>query len=460
MPHHRVLSRGTAAPRRTGLVAALLTCVTVGGLAAAGPAAQAAPTAPPPGRPGTPTQVPASELLSGLVSLFAEHVYLGGQVVDATARGGASSPLAVQARLARRGHVDAQIALGIDSGVNGAGPKFYRELEATSDAETRLAVAAGARRTGPAQLKVLAARVQQGDEALGKLGALAVAAPAGSAVKTAAALTKLHIAFSAATVAAGTATAARAPQQYALTELTAAAGALPAVAYAEGIATKLKLGRIDTKAAVLRASVTLLLVSHVQQTGLYTATLLRSGPTSSLTSAAGLAEDVNTRALSLLFRQAYGASVGKTFLDGWRGHIGGYATYADGLRTGRLTQQARGLKGLEGYVGAAAKQLAALLPNLGITRLTQDLSTHVHGTEQEIREQAGASTGQYATALAGDKHFADVAGYLSAALVAQQGSRARSCSRRTCRVCCAASLRAADVARAVRRACSRGKGRA
>lgn len=420
MPHHRVLSRGTAAPRRTGLVAALLTCVTVGGLAAAGPAAQAAPTAPPPGRPGTPTQVPASELLSGLVSLFAEHVYLGGQVVDATARGGASSPLAVQARLAR-GHVDAQIALGIDSGVNGAGPKFYRELEATSDAETRLAVAAGARRTGPAQLKVLAARVQQGDEALGKLGALAVAAPAGSAVKTAAALTKLHVAFSAATVAAGTATAARAPQQYALTELTAAAGALPAVAYAEGIATKLKLGRIDTKAAVLRASVTLLLVSHVQQTGLYTATLLRSGPTSSLTSAAGLAEDVNTRALSLLFRQAYGASVGKTFLDGWRGHIGGYATYADGLRTGRLTQQARGLKGLEGYVGAAAKQLAALLPNLGITRLTQDLSTHVHGTEQEIREQAGATTGQYATALAGDKHFADVAGYLSAALVAQQG---------------------------------------
>lgn len=406
------LARRTAAVMATGALALTLG-VTPATPATAATAAAAAPTVPAVPAPAGPTATAAAGLLTDLVALFSEHVYLSGEVVTAGLTAGTNSPLYAAAVTALDDN-NHSLAAAITSGSQDP-TAYYQALTATGKAEAVLSLDFASGRPSDATLAKHAAEVEQGDLSLAKLGVQSLQGV------TLDQLTLAHKTLSTTIVQAGSAVTSGAKDAFVLTELAAVRSSDQASAYAAGIAAKKGLTGVDSRAAVLRAALTLLFVGHVYQTGILTHTALLKGPRSPQARAASLAEDANSQALAKSIEQLFGSAAGGQFLADWRAHIGGYKTFVMAKVSRNATQRARAIKGLNGYVGDAAAQFHGLLPNLGTTKLTQDLSTHIAGTEKQIDLQAAMSVGQFANARAGAKHFADVAATLAATIVAKKG---------------------------------------
>ncbi|MDT7543926.1 MAG: hypothetical protein QOE99_36 [Actinomycetota bacterium] len=168
------------------------------------------------------------------------------------------------------------------------------------------------------------------------------------------------------------------PKQFQL--LQDAAGHMPGTAaiLAGGIATNLKLGMADTKAADLRAGLTALLTQHVYAAGIAISTAVSKGGNlkDPMVVGAVSALDANSVALS----KAVGAAYPKAeapFLASWRQHIGFFVDYTLGKATKNAAMTTKAMKDLDGYRTSFGQLINSVVPELPADAVATELKPHV-----------------------------------------------------------------------------------
>jgi hypothetical protein len=168
------------------------------------------------------------------------------------------------------------------------------------------------------------------------------------------------------------------PKQFVL--LQAAADHMPGTAaiLAGGIATNLKLGAADTKAADLRAGLTALLTQHVYAAGIAINTAVAKGGNlkDPMVVGAVTALDQNSVALS----KAVGAAYSKAeapFLASWRQHIGFFVDYTLGKATKNAAMTTKAVKDLDGYRTSFGQLINSVVPELPADAVANELKPHV-----------------------------------------------------------------------------------
>jgi hypothetical protein len=168
------------------------------------------------------------------------------------------------------------------------------------------------------------------------------------------------------------------PSQFRL--LQVAAGHMPGTAaiLAGGIATNLNLGKADTPAADLRASLTALLTQHVYAAGIAINTAVAKGGNLKDPQVVGAvaALDDNSVALS----KAVGAAYPKAeapFLASWRQHIGFFVNYSLGKATKNTAMTAKAVTDLDGYRLSFGQLINSVVPELPADAVANELKPHV-----------------------------------------------------------------------------------
>ena len=168
------------------------------------------------------------------------------------------------------------------------------------------------------------------------------------------------------------------PKQFQL--LQDAAGHMPATAaiLANGIATNLKLGASDTKAAELRAGLTALLTQHVYAAGIAINTAVAKGGNLKDPMVAGAvsALDANSVALSKAVGSAY-PKAEEPFLASWRQHIGFFVDYTLGKATKDTAKVDKAKTDLDGYRTSFGQLINSVVPELPADAVANELKPHV-----------------------------------------------------------------------------------
>ena len=168
------------------------------------------------------------------------------------------------------------------------------------------------------------------------------------------------------------------PKQFALLQAAADHMPMTAATLANGIATNLKLGATDTKAAELRAGLTALLTQHVYAAGIAINTAVAKGGNLKdpmVTGAVG-ALDANSVALS----KAVGAAYPKAeapFLASWRQHIGFFVDYTHGKATKDAAKVDKAKTDLDGYRTSFGQLINSVVPELPADAVADELTPHV-----------------------------------------------------------------------------------
>jgi hypothetical protein len=168
------------------------------------------------------------------------------------------------------------------------------------------------------------------------------------------------------------------PKQFQL--LQDSAGHMPATAaiLAGGIATNLKLGAADTKAADLRAGLTALLTQHVYAAGIAINTAVAKGGNLKDPMVAGAvsALDANSVALSKAVGAAY-PKAEEPFLASWRQHIGFFVDYTLGKATKDPAKVEKAKTDLDGYRTSFGQLISSVVPELPADAVANELKPHV-----------------------------------------------------------------------------------
>jgi hypothetical protein len=168
------------------------------------------------------------------------------------------------------------------------------------------------------------------------------------------------------------------PKQFELLQAAADHMPMTAATLAGGIATNLKLGATDTKAAELRAGLTGLLTQHVYAAGIAINTAVAKGGDLKDPMVVGAvnALDKNSVALS----KAVGAAYPKAeapFLASWRQHIGFFVDYTLGKATKNAAMTDKAMMGLDGYRTSFGQLINSVVPELPADAVATELKPHV-----------------------------------------------------------------------------------
>jgi hypothetical protein len=168
------------------------------------------------------------------------------------------------------------------------------------------------------------------------------------------------------------------PKQFRL--LQDAANHMPGTAaiLAGGIATSLKLGMADTKAADLRAGLTALLTQHVYAAGIAISTAVSKGGNlkDPMVVGAVSALDANSVALSKAVGGAY-PKAEAPFLASWRQHIGFFVDYTLGKATKNPAMVEKAKTDLDGYRTSFGQLINSVVPELPADAVANELKPHV-----------------------------------------------------------------------------------
>ena len=168
------------------------------------------------------------------------------------------------------------------------------------------------------------------------------------------------------------------PKQFELLQTAADHMPMTAAILAGGIATNLKLGAADTKAADLRAGLTALLTQHVYAAGIAINTAVAKGGNlkDPMVTGAVNALDQNSVALSKAIGAAY-PKAEAPFLASWRQHIGFFVDYALGKATKDSAKAAKAQTDLDGYRTGFGQLISSVVPELPADAVAQELTPHV-----------------------------------------------------------------------------------
>jgi hypothetical protein len=193
---------------------------------------------------------------------------------------------------------------------------------------------------------------------------------------------------------------------------------------AEGIVSSRGFsGSVTAPAAVLRASLTGMLIQHVADTAFVVQTAVAAGGNLKNAEVQGAiaALGQNTDDLGAAIGAIYGKAAEARFLQLWRAHIGFFVNYTLGVATHNQMEVATAQRDLEGYIAqfAAFMSSATKLP---VAALEADLKGHVETLEVAIDDLVAKSPSSGNALAMAENHMAGTAAVLSAGIASSKPS--------------------------------------
>ena len=183
-------------------------------------------------------------------------------------------------------------------------------------------------------------------------------------------------------------------------------------------------GQVTSKASILRAALTGLLIQHVSDTGFVveTAIAAKGNLKNSEVLGAVHALALNTDALGAAFGALYGPAAKAEFLKMWRAHVGFFVNYTVGVATHSSSTVALAQRDLNGYVTSFSHFVAGAT-TLSASAVAADLRGHISTLETAINAIVATKPAAAQDLMMAETHMAGTAAVLSGGIVASMPSK-------------------------------------